>query len=200
LEPLTKKSREYSLALVSSSYYCKNSLLFEEVEAVTAGNGNAAVKFASVEDATKALEKNNTEFARRQIQVGPCLEMDFKYNAARPPKIIRVRGAPSSATEADFRKFFEGLEITRFNATSREGIAGRIVPGDVFIEFATPDDAAKALKMDRQNMGDRYLQIYKSAVRERMARTNPNRNQGRGGFGGNFGGQNSFGRQDHEFA
>jgi len=162
------------------------------VESLTVGNGSAVVKFATAEDAARALEKNNTEFARRPITVSPGLEMDFKFSSARPSKVIRVRGAPTGATETDYRKFFDGLEITRFNATSREGIAGRIVPGDVFIEFANPEDAAKALKMDRQNMGDRYLQIYKSAVRERTNRLNPNPRSG--GFGrGGFGQQQNFG-------
>lgn len=174
----------------------KNIFTGLNVESVSVGNGSGVVKFATAEDAARALEKNGTEFARRPIVVTSGLEMDFKYSSARPPKIIRVRGAPVGATETDYRKFFDGLEITRFNATSREGIAGRIVPGDVFIEFATPEDAAKALKMDRQNMGDRYLQIYKSAHRERANRLNPN-NARPGGFGNRgFGG---FGQQQNNF-
>jgi len=177
----------------------KNIFTGLNVVSVTVGNGSATIKFATVDDAARALEKNGTEFGRRPIVVAPGLELDFKFSEARPPKVIRVRGAPSSATEQDFRKFFDGLDITRFNATSREGIAGRIVPGDVFIEFSSADDAVKALKMDRQNMGDRYLQIYRSAVRERQNRINPNRNQPqRGGaaFGG-FNEQPNFGEQQH---
>jgi len=172
----------------------KNVFSGFNVTGVTVGNGSAVVKFASADDAARALEKNGAEFARRQVVVAPGLEMDYNFSIARPPKLIRVRGAPSSATEQDYRKFFDGLEITRFNATSREGIAGRIVPGDVFIEFATPEDAAKALQMDRQNMGDRYLQIYRSAARERASRLNPQGGRGPN-RGGSFGG---FGMQEQQ--
>jgi len=157
------------------------------VSSLTVGNGNAVVTFASTQDAAQALTRTGTEFQKRSIFVEPAFQFDYEYAVARPIKIVRIRGAPATATDEDFHNFFKGLDVTRVNITTREGISGRQVPGDVFVEFTNHDQLLQALKMDRQSMGERYLQIYRSAGRERKNRVEglgPNRFQGgsRGGF------------------
>jgi len=151
--------------------------------AMTVGNGNAVVTFASPQDAAQAVTKTGTEVQKRSVIIEPAFQFDFDYAASRPIKIIRIRGAPATATDDDFKNFFNGLQVTRVNITTREGISGRQVPGDVSIEFASHDDLLQALKLDRQSMGERYLQIYRSAPRERknrvegVTRMMTNRNQ-----------------------
>jgi len=140
------------------------------ISSLTVGNGNAVVTFANTQDATQALTKTGTEFQRRSIFVEPAFKFDYDYAVSRPIKIVRIRGAPATATDEDFTNFFKGLDVTRVNITQREGISGRQVPGDVFVEFANHDQLLQALKMDRQSMGERYLQIYRSAGRERKNR------------------------------
>jgi len=138
--------------------------------AVTVGNGNAVVTFASPQEAAQAVTKSGTEVQKRPVIVEPAFQFDFDYAASRPIKIIRIRGAPATATDDDFKNFFNGLQVTRINITTREGISGRQVPGDVFVEFSSHDELLQALKLDRQSMGERYLQVYRSSARERKNR------------------------------
>jgi len=167
------------------------------INSIVVGNSVAFIKFGSAEEAVKALEKNGSEYAKRQIVIESAFDTDLKYAESRPIRTIRIRGAPATASEDDFRKFFEGLDILTVHITQREGISGRQVPGDVFIDFSTHEEFQKALTRDRLNMGDRYLQIFRSSVRERRNRMeNPIR--GSGGPGGSsrpaLGGEGREGR------
>jgi len=144
------------------------------ITSLSVGNGIAVVTFANSQDAAQALTKTGTDFQKRSIFVEPAFQFDYDYAVARPIKIVRIRGAPATATDEDFHNFFKGLEVTRVNITTREGISGRQVPGDVFVEFSNHDQLLQALKMDRQSMGERYLQIYRSSGRERKNRLEGN--------------------------
>jgi len=146
--------------------------LFEDIKIVgmTVGNGVAHIRVASREDFDNALKKTGTEFARKKILVISGSDFDYRLAESKPPRFVRVRGAPNTATEEDFRSFFKDLEIRSVAFTTREGISGRQTPGDVFIEFANAEDVDKALQLDRQNLGERYLQVYKSSYKEKKAR------------------------------
>jgi RNA recognition motif-containing protein len=143
--------------------------LFEDIkiQAITVGNGVAYVRVASKEDLENAMKKTGAEFARKKIIVVGASDFDFRLAESKPPRVIRIRGAPNSSTEEDFRQFFKDIDISNVTFTTREGISGRQVPGDVFVEFNNPEDVEKALQFDRQNMGDRYLQIFRSSYKER---------------------------------
>jgi len=143
--------------------------LFDDIkiQAITVGNGVAFIRVASKEDLDNALKKSGAEFARKKIIVVGASDFDFRLAESKPPRLVRIRGAPNSSTEEDFRQFFKDLDIYNVTFTTREGISGRQVPGDVFVEFNSPEDVNKALQLDRQNMGDRYLQIFRSSYKER---------------------------------
>jgi len=143
--------------------------LFDDIkiQAITVGNGVAYVRVASKDDLESAMKKNGAEFARKKIIVVGASDFDFRLAESKPPRVIRIRGAPNSSTEEDFRQFFKDIDISTVTFTTREGISGRQVPGDVFVEFNAPEDVDKALQFDRQNMGDRYLQIFRSSYKER---------------------------------
>jgi len=143
--------------------------LFDDIkiQAITVGNGVAYVRVASKEDLENAMKKTGAEFARKKIIVVGASDFDFRLAESKPPRVVRIRGAPNSSTEEDFRQFFKDIEISNVTFTTREGISGRQVPGDVFVEFNNPEDVEKALQFDRQNMGDRYLQIFRSSYKER---------------------------------
>jgi len=140
------------------------------IVSLSVGNGQAFVKFATAEEAKKALEKNGTDFGRRPLVVTEAMAYEHDFHSARPIRMVRIRGAPATATEQDFRQFFDGLDINSVTITTREGISGRTVPGDAFVEFASPEHLQQALKYDRQSMGDRYLQVFRSSPRERRMR------------------------------
>jgi len=153
-----------------------------KIDDIAVGNGLAYIRFASQEDVQKALEKSGVEVARRKTIIIPSNEFDLRSAQARPPTVVRIRGAPTTATEQDFKNFFKDLQVQSITMTTREGISGRTVPGDVFIEFADAESVDKALKLDRQNMGERYLQIFKSSKKERRARLMTQNQPGSGGF------------------
>jgi len=159
------------LAFHASEEEVRNIFAGLDITHISVGNGQALIKFAKPEDAAKAIaEKNNVEVGRRTILVGEALPVEYDFHAARPIRMVRVRGAPPTATEQDFRTFFEGMDVVSVTITTREGISGRTIPGDAFVEFADPSQLASAMKLDRQSMGDRYLQVFRSSPKERRMR------------------------------
>lgn len=140
------------------------------VTSVALSEGNAFVQFASADDVPKALEKNGTDFARKKLLVHRTTGFDFRKASANPSRIIKVRGAHSSATDEDIKQFFGDFQVVNVTFTTRENTTGRKVPGDIFVEFATAQEAAEALKLDRQHLGERFLQIFRSSKKERRGR------------------------------
>lgn len=140
------------------------------VTGVALSDGNAYVSLASPEDVQKALEKNGTEIARRKLIIHKSTGFDFRKASANPSRVIKVRGAHASATEEDIKQFFNNFQVVNVTFTTRDSNTGRKVPGDVFVEFATAQEAAEALKLDRQHLGDRFLQIFRSSRKERKGR------------------------------
>ncbi|KAK7113546.1 heterogeneous nuclear ribonucleoprotein F-like [Littorina saxatilis] len=77
--------------------------------------------------------------------------------------VVRLRGLPWSATVDDVNKFFEGCEIaggiSGIHLTqSREGRPS----GEAFVEFASEDDVQMALKKNREHLGSRYIEVFRS--------------------------------------
>ncbi|XKL66577.1 hypothetical protein PGB90_009997 [Kerria lacca] len=78
--------------------------------------------------------------------------------------IIKMRGLPWSATVDDIISFLDGTNIKNGRAgvhitMSREGRPS----GEAFIELESKGDAEKALRKDKQHMGHRYIEIFKTS-------------------------------------
>ncbi|KAG7267477.1 hypothetical protein CRUP_007967 [Coryphaenoides rupestris] len=92
--------------------------------------------------------------------------------------VVRIRGLPWSCSVDEVQRFFSDCKIAN-NATSihftytREGRP----TGEAFVEVETEEDLKIAVKKDRETMGHRYVEIFKSNNVEMdwvMKHTGPN--------------------------
>ncbi|KAL8597449.1 hypothetical protein ACOMHN_050947 [Nucella lapillus] len=77
--------------------------------------------------------------------------------------VVRCRGLPWSAQPEDVVKFFEVCQINRGQegvhlTHSRDGRPS----GEAFVEFASEDDVQMALKKNREHLGSRYIEVFRS--------------------------------------
>uniref|UniRef100_A0A8C5QBN5 RRM domain-containing protein n=1 Tax=Leptobrachium leishanense TaxID=445787 RepID=A0A8C5QBN5_9ANUR len=77
--------------------------------------------------------------------------------------VVKIRGLPWSCSQGEIEGFFTESKI--LNASlgvhfiyTREGRPS----GEAFVEFETEDDQKLALKKDRDTMGHRYVEVFKS--------------------------------------
>lgn len=77
--------------------------------------------------------------------------------------VVKIRGLPWSCSTDEIETFFSESKI--LNAAhgihfiyTREGRPS----GEAFVEFETEDDINIALKKDRETMGHRYVEVFKS--------------------------------------
>ncbi|KAJ1356721.1 hypothetical protein KIN20_014465 [Parelaphostrongylus tenuis] len=83
-------------------------------------------------------------------------------------KVIRLRGLPFSATVQDVKDFFKGLNCEEVVF----GRTGGRPSGEAFVRLATRDEAAKALDFNKEHMGSRYVEVFRTTVDD-MERNRP---------------------------
>ncbi|KAF8377451.1 hypothetical protein HHK36_030828 [Tetracentron sinense] len=71
--------------------------------------------------------------------------------------VVRLRGLPFNCTDIDIFKFFAGLDIVDVLLANKNGRFS----GEAFVVFAGPMQAEFALQRDRQNMGRRYVEVFR---------------------------------------
>jgi len=139
--------------------------------------GEAVIELGSAEDHTKALGKNMDHIGHRYIEVFKATGEDMDRAMGRPVEseetgipvnknsfVVRMRGLPFSALEADVRDFFGQSNLTPVGIhVVREAITSR-PSGIAFCEFATEAEASQALTLNRRTMGERYIEIFSSKV------------------------------------
>ncbi|KAL7132142.1 hypothetical protein ABFS83_12G052100 [Erythranthe nasuta] len=77
--------------------------------------------------------------------------------------LVRLRGLPFNCTDVDIFKFFSGLDIVDvFLANNKDGKFS----GEAFVVFAGHMQAELALQRDRQNMGRRYVEVFRCKKQE----------------------------------
>lgn len=89
--------------------------------------------------------------------------------------VLKLKGLPFSATEKDLHEFFGGFAVVK--AAVHMGHDGR-PSGLGFAEFATPEEAGRAMQRDKAFIGPRFvklLRVPKSEMDEQLAG---------GGYGG----------------
>lgn len=137
--------------------------------------GEAYVKFRKESDMDTALRKDRNMLGRRYIEVfrssladaAQALEevnsrgrADGDYRG-----VVRMRGLPWSANEGDIRAFFDGLAIEKGGihiTLNREGRPS----GEAYVVFETEGDAKKALKRDKEKIGERWIDIFEATKGE----------------------------------
>merc|ERR1719373_238874 len=83
------------------------------------------------------------------------------YGGNQEMKYIKMRGLPFHCTEHEITQFFQEVGAQPVRIHRNQGVA--------FVEFATEADAGRAMTKDRQNIGQRYIELFRVAYSE-MAR------------------------------
>jgi len=72
---------------------------------------------------------------------------------------LRMRGLPFSATKEDIFKFFVGYNPVLDSIVLTYRNDGRAT-GEAYVEFASPEDAERAMALHRRSMGTRYIELF----------------------------------------
>lgn len=113
---------------------------------------------------------------QRVVDQGPSFygtspASSFMYNPApytayvnQPPPfpVVRVRGLPFDCTETDVAEFFHGLDIVDILFVHNNGKFS----GEAFCVLGYPLQVDFALQRNRQNLGRRYIEVFRSKRQE----------------------------------
>ncbi|NWT13187.1 GRSF1 factor, partial [Vireo altiloquus] len=128
--------------------------------------GDALIELESKADVQRALEKNLRYMGPRYVKVFEVHDSDVEgllrslrdESQAMNDGVVLLRGLPFTSTEEDIADFFAGLKISDIAFIYR----GDRRTGEAFVQFMTPEMAAKALLRHREYMGNRYIEVYVS--------------------------------------
>ncbi|CAI5479761.1 unnamed protein product [Closterium sp. Yama58-4] len=87
--------------------------------------------------------------------------------AASENVCIKMRGLPFSAGQEDILAFFEGYEVVGNGVHIMTGHNDRPT-GEAFVEFASSEEAGRAMERHRQHMGNRYIELFRVSKSEAL--------------------------------
>ncbi|XP_060103154.1 G-rich sequence factor 1 isoform X2 [Heteronotia binoei] len=131
--------------------------------------GDALVELESEQDVQKALEKHRRYLGQRYVEVFEIHNEDVEAimkslqstsTSVTNDGVVRLRGLPYSCIEADISEFFSGLTIVDITFVMDQ--RGRRKTGEAFVQFATPEMANQALLKHKEEIGNRYIEIFPS--------------------------------------
>jgi len=178
-------------------------------------SGDAYMVLASLRDSKEALKLHKSTMGSRYLEVFEARysEMSWMLEKAVPTyskglqgefdpttdNIVKLRGLPYEAGSPEVVRFFDGLEISDGGILICKDQNGR-PSGEAFVQFDSEETAEAALGKDNQNMGHRYIEVFKSNQTEAIKAKNRNEDggwgdrgyrsggYGRGGYGYGYGG------------
>ncbi|KAL5984364.1 hypothetical protein ACLOJK_018468 [Asimina triloba] len=159
-------------------------------------SGEAYVVFASPVQADFGLQRDRQNMGRRYVEVFRCTKQDYyraiatEVNnegfdgehrsrsplPARPKRshdkdhldyteVLKLRGLPYSVTKSDIMDFFADYNLSEDNIHIACRHDGKVT-GEAFVEFASADDARKAMSKDKMTIGSRYVELFPSTPDE----------------------------------
>ncbi|CAG9538533.1 unnamed protein product [Cercopithifilaria johnstoni] len=134
-------------------------------------SGECYVELADKAAAEEAKRFDKQEMNNRYIEVFNVTESEVvwmtRHNVIRKGDqdapynfVVRLRGIPFSATNDDVKDFFSGLEVA--DVVIDKELGGR-PSGEAFVRFASKQHAEMALERNRNNMGSRYVEVFRSS-------------------------------------
>jgi len=72
---------------------------------------------------------------------------------------LRMRGLPFSASQKDVLKFFFNYKIVEESIVFTFKSDGRAT-GEAYLKFCSPDEARKAMSLNRKSIGLRYIELF----------------------------------------
>lgn len=136
--------------------------------------GEAFVEITTPEVVEEALKLHKKTLGSRYIEVFSSSRAEMESRRQRSPQagaapinpgafVVRLRGFPFSATEAQIREFLQGIQAGSVHMTT--DFDGR-PSGEAFVELPSEEAVAAALKLDKAMMGPRYVEIFRSSPEE----------------------------------
>ncbi|KAB1200172.1 Heterogeneous nuclear ribonucleoprotein F [Morella rubra] len=131
--------------------------------------GNSS-KFADGGDGREMGAKRQRVVDPGSSFYGPPPGSSFMYNPSpytyanqSPPfPVVRLRGLPFDCTETDVAEFFHGLDIVDILFVH----SGGKFSGEAFCVLGYPLQVDFALQRNRQNLGRRYVEVFRSKRQE----------------------------------
>jgi len=148
-------------------------------------SGEGIIEVGSEKELQEALAKNKESIGNRYIEVRKTTASDIDWALQRlgakgvtaiggsamdvenpNNSVIRLRGLPFTATETDIEQFLSKVDVkARRVHLIRESGVGR-PSGIAYVEVASDEDAEKSLVLNRESIGSRYIEMYKSSQAE----------------------------------
>jgi hypothetical protein len=174
--------------------------------------GEGYAHFDNEETFVKALAKDKERMGQRYIEVFACPQSDMEkaqmlargVTAGAPAAVtneddlqcaavVRMRGLPFRATEGEIVAFFEqaGVHVLDGGVLICMNPDGRVT-GEAYVQFGSDEDARRALERHRDQMGSRYIELFRSNKPElinvmRRQQTTRDLQQQRSGYGRDHG-------------
>eukprot|EP00276_Gloeochaete_wittrockiana_P004971 CAMPEP_0184647442 /NCGR_PEP_ID=MMETSP0308-20130426/4378_1 /TAXON_ID=38269 /ORGANISM="Gloeochaete witrockiana, Strain SAG 46.84" /LENGTH=557 /DNA_ID=CAMNT_0027078411 /DNA_START=122 /DNA_END=1795 /DNA_ORIENTATION=- len=145
--------------------------------------GEAFVRFTNASDADKAVLRHKQSMGHRYVEVFRGTNEEMESAEKKPAGgdsqlptlqaltqtnpdlsytgVIRMRGLPYSATKEDIKYFFTGISIVPDGIHLVVGLDGRAT-GDSYVEFTSDEEANRAMARNRERIGSRYIELFRS--------------------------------------
>lgn len=130
-------------------------------------SGEAFIELEHEDDISKALEMDRQYLGHRYVEVyeitNSVAEAILKNDMNDAPSdfVVRLRGLPYSSSEPDIVHFFSGLDIVQNGITIVKDHQGRN-SGQAYVEFTSQQAFEEALRKDREKIGPRYIEVFRS--------------------------------------
>lgn len=122
--------------------------------------GRASVAFATHEDAEKAMKKDKECMGKRYIELMMFSSQNTPIDGIGPNGeylyMIHMRGLPFRVQARDIVSFFDPIPILDIHLEM--GPKGPTGAGQV--AFFSVQERSDALKRDKENIGDRYIELF----------------------------------------
>eukprot|EP00466_Bigelowiella_natans_P002759 jgi/Bigna1/130412/aug1.11_g5120 len=151
-----------------------------EIEAILAildkfgrESGEAYIVFKDPASAEVAIAKNGEKMGHRYLEIYPVSSAGELQQARRNTRnlmgngaeeiILRLRGLPWQCTEKMVEEFMQPLQVDKVHLTHDS--MGKF-KGECLVKFCDAKTAKEGLKKDKEKIGHRYIEIYRSSLAE----------------------------------